>query len=134
MVKNITFYSLGLGCHSSMRTYWHVCLPGCRFINVKDAHGSFCLLVCMYVYYCLIIYFILHLSNIGGVDSRGIKNSLYVGECQFHAWYSKLAMLKKIINNKKKPPARINFSEKKDDKLMFFFRSPKVNKKNKITY
>ena len=35
--------------------------------------------------YCLVIYFILHLSNIGGVDSRGIKNSLYVGECPVNA-------------------------------------------------
>ena len=33
--------------------------------------------------------------------------------------------IKMVKNKNKKPPARINFEKKKDDKLRFFFKSPR---------
>ena len=32
-----------------------------------------------------------------------------------------------IKNENKKPPARINFPKKKDDKLIFFFNAPNID-------
>ena len=38
--------------------------------------------------------------------------------------------IKMVKNKNKKPPARINFEKKKDDKLRLFFKSPKGSLNN----